>query len=47
MSYQTIEVRKLTPVIGAEIYGVDLGKPLDCPTFQQRAHDCVGTIAEV
>ncbi|MBS0522249.1 MAG: taurine dioxygenase, partial [Proteobacteria bacterium] len=28
MSYQTIEVRKLTPAIGAEIFGVDLGKPL-------------------
>ena len=28
MTYQTIKVRKLTPVIGAEIDGVDLSKPL-------------------
>ena len=28
MAYQSIEVRKLTPSIGAEIFGVDLGKPL-------------------
>ena len=27
MAYQSIEVRKLTPTIGAEIFGVDLGKP--------------------
>ena len=27
MTYQTIEVRKLTPTIGAEIFGVDLAKP--------------------
>ncbi|MBY0398649.1 MAG: hypothetical protein K2X91_19560, partial [Thermoleophilia bacterium] len=27
MAYQSIEVRKLTPGIGAEISGVDLGKP--------------------
>ena len=24
MAYQTIQVRKLTPAIGAEIFGVDL-----------------------
>ena len=24
MAYETIEVRKTTPVIGAEIFGVDL-----------------------
>ena len=27
MGYQTIEVRKLTPVIGAEIFGPDLSRP--------------------
>jgi taurine dioxygenase len=26
MAYQSIEVRKLTPTIGAEIFGVDLGE---------------------
>jgi taurine dioxygenase len=29
MDYRTIEVRKVTPSIGAEIYGIDLSKPLD------------------
>ena len=28
MAYQTIEVRKITPTIGAEIHGVDLSQPL-------------------
>ena len=28
MPYQTIEVKKLTPHIGAEIGGVDLSRPL-------------------
>ena len=28
MGYQTIEVRKLTPAIGAEISGVDLSAPI-------------------
>ena len=40
MNYQTIEVRKLTPVIGAEIFGVDLGKPLGNQQFQE-VHDAL------
>jgi hypothetical protein len=28
MSYQTIEVHNSTPHIGAEIFGIDLSKPL-------------------
>ncbi len=31
MPYQTIEVRKLTPHIGAEIGGVDLSLPRPAP----------------
>src|SRR6185436_6142646 len=38
MAYQTIEVRKLNPVIGAEIGGVDLSKPLGNQQFQE-IHD--------
>lgn len=38
MSYQTIEVRKSTPRIGAEILGVDLSKPLGNQQFQE-VHD--------
>lgn len=38
MTYQTIKVRKLTPVIGAEIDGVDLSKPLGNQQFQE-IHD--------
>lgn len=38
MSYQSIEVRKLTPVIGAEIRGVDLSKPLGNQQFKE-IHD--------
>ncbi len=38
MTYQSIEVRKVTPVIGAEILGVDLSKPLGNQTFQE-IHD--------
>jgi taurine dioxygenase len=34
MAYQTIEVRKSTPQIGAEIHGVDLSKPLDNEQFR-------------
>lgn len=35
MSHQKIEIRKLTPNIGAEIIGVDLSQPLDDRQFQE------------
>ena len=35
MSYQAIRVEKLTPIIGAEIQGVDLSQPLDERTFKE------------
>ena len=40
MGYQTIEVRKLTPAIGAEISGVDLSRPLGNQQFQE-VHDAL------
>jgi taurine dioxygenase len=40
MPYQTIEVRKLSPVIGAEIHGVDLSKDLGNQQFQE-IHDAL------
>ena len=40
MTYQSIEVRKLTPTIGAEIFGVDLAKPLGNQQFQE-IHDAL------
>src|SRR6187397_2815211 len=40
MGYQTIEVRKVTPVIGAEVHGVDLTKPLGNQQFQE-IHDAL------
>lgn len=40
MAYRAIEVRKVTPHIGAEIHGVDLAEPLDEPTFKQ-VHDAL------
>jgi len=40
MAYQTIEVKKLTPVIGAEIHGVDLAQPLGNQQFQE-IHDAL------
>ena len=40
MAYQTIEVRKLTPTIGAEIHGIDLAKPLGNQQFQE-VHDAL------
>ena len=35
-----IQIRKLTPVIGAEIFGVDLSRPLGNETFQ-AVHDAL------
>jgi len=40
MAYQSIEVRKLTPTIGAEIAGVDLSRPLGNQQFQE-VHDAL------
>jgi taurine dioxygenase len=40
MAYQSIEVRKLTPTIGAEIFGVDLATPLGNQQFQE-VHDAL------
>jgi taurine dioxygenase len=40
MGYRSIEVRKVTPNIGAEIIGVDLSEPLDDRQFQE-VHDAL------
>jgi taurine dioxygenase len=40
MGFQTIDVRKLTPAIGAEISGVDLSGPLGNQQFQE-VHDAL------
>jgi len=40
MPGETLTVEKLTPHIGAEVHGVDLGRPLDEPTFKQ-IHDAL------
>src|SRR5262249_43744532 len=40
MPYQTIEVRKSTPNIGAEIAAIDLSKPLSNQQFQE-VHDAL------
>jgi len=40
MGYQTIEVRNSTPSIGAEIFGVDLSRPLGNQQFQE-VHDAL------
>ena len=40
MGYQSIEVRKVTPVIGAEVHGVDLTTPLGNQQFQE-IHDAL------
>jgi len=40
LRYQHIEVRPLSPIIGAEIRGIDLRQPLDAAAFEEihRAH---------
>jgi taurine dioxygenase len=40
MPGEALTVEKLTPHIGAEVHGVDLGRPLDEPTFKQ-IHDAL------
>jgi taurine dioxygenase len=40
MPYETITVRKMTPVIGAEIFGVDLSQPMGNQVFQE-VHDAL------
>jgi taurine dioxygenase len=40
MAYETIEVNQLSPVIGAEIGGVDISKPLGNQTFRE-IHDAL------
>ncbi|HET8996369.1 MAG TPA: TauD/TfdA family dioxygenase, partial [Acetobacteraceae bacterium] len=40
MSYQSIDVRTLTPTIGAEIFGVDLGGGISNLQFQE-IHDAL------
>ena len=40
MAYQSIQLRKLTPTIGAEIAGVDLGRALGNQQFQE-IHDAL------
>ena len=40
MTYQTIELLKSSPSIGAEIFGVDLSRPLGNQQFQE-VHDAL------
>ena len=40
MPYETITVKPVTPIIGAEIAGVDLRKPLGNQQFQE-VHDAL------
>ena len=40
MAHQSIEVRKLTPAIGAEIFGVDLGGEISNSQFE-AIHDAL------
>jgi taurine dioxygenase len=42
MRYETIEARPISPVIGAEIDGVDISRPLDTRTFEE-IHDALMT----
>ena len=41
MVYQTIKVRKLNPVIGAEIFGLDLSRDLRQPAVSGEVHDAL------
>lgn len=34
-SYESIEVKPITPRLGAEVFGIDLAKPLDDATFRE------------
>ena len=43
MSYQSIEVRSLTPSIGAEIHGVDLGGAISNRQIQEITRPCSNT----
>jgi taurine dioxygenase len=45
MEYETIEVRKVTPGIGAEIHGVDLASPLSNHQFREIHDRCSGSCA--
>ena len=40
MVYETIEVKPVTPIIGAEISGIDLSRPLGNQQFQEL-HDAL------
>ena len=40
MPYETIEVKPVTAAIGAEIFGIDIGKPLGNQQFQE-VHDAL------
>src|SRR4051812_25017122 len=40
MAYETIEVKTVTPTIGAEVFGIDLSRPLGNQQFQEL-HDAL------
>ena len=44
MAYETIEVTPLSPIIGAEISGVDISKPLGNQTFQEGRQIAFGVL---